>query len=217
MRVVDFSKTNTVVNKFIAELRDVNTQSDSMRFRRNMERVGEAMAYELSKELSYENEDVTTPLGIAEISLPTDELVIAAIMRAGLPLHQGMLNVFDDAQNAFVSTCRRYDQNTDFNFDISVEYLSAPELDDKVLVLCDPMIATGASMQLTYEALLAKGTPKRLVICSVIASREAIEYLDENMPEDAVVYVGAIDEMVDIHKRIVPGLGDAGDLAFGEK
>lgn len=217
MRVVDFSKSNSIVNKFMAELRDVNVQSDMMRFRRNMERMGEVMAYELSKELSYETEDVSTPLGIAEVNLPVDKLVVAAILRAGLPLHQGILNIFDDAQNAFISTCRRYDQASDYNFDISVEYFSAPELDGKILVLCDPMLATGASMQLTYEALLAKGTPSKVIICSAIASHAAIEYLDANLPEDAVVYVGAVDEMVDIHKRIVPGLGDAGDLAFGEK
>lgn len=217
MKVVDFSKTNTIVNKYVAELRDVNIQSDRMRFRKNLERIGQVMAYEISKELTYDTEDVTTPLGIAEVSLPQDKLVIAAIMRAGLPLHQGVLSIFDEAENAFISTCRRYDSETDYNFDISVEYFSAPSLEDKVLVITDPMLATGASMQLTYEALQAKGTPSRLFICTVIASHEAMDYLEENLPEDATVYVGAIDEILDQHKYIVPGLGDAGDLAFGMK
>ncbi len=217
MRIIDFSKTNTIVNKYIAELRDVNVQTDRMRFRRNVERIGEVMAYEISKELNYAVEDVTSPLGIAEVSLPQDTIVAATILRAGLPLHQGVLNVFDDAENAFVSAYRRYDQATDYAFDISVEYISAPNIDDKVLIICDPMLATGSSMQLAYEALLAKGEPKRLFVCSVIASREALDYLNENLPEDAVLFVAAVDERVDIHKFIVPGLGDAGDLAFGSK
>lgn len=217
MRIIDFSKTNTVVNKFIAELRDVNAQTERMRFRRNIERIGEVMAYEISKELTYETEDITSPLGIAEVSVPTDQIVAATILRAGLPLHQGILNIFDEADNAFVSTCRRYDGQTDYDFVISVEYLSASSVEDKVLIITDPMLATGASMQLAYEALLAKGTPKRVFICSVIASREALDYLNENLPEDAVLYVAAVDEMLDQHKYIVPGLGDAGDLAFGAK
>ena len=217
MRVVDFSKSNTVVNKYIAELRDVNIQSDRMRFRRNIERIGEIMAYEISKELTYEHEDVTSPLGIADVSVPQDTIVAATILRAGLPLHQGVLNMFDGAENAFVSAYRRYDQETDYNFDISIEYLSSPSLEGKTLILCDPMLATGSSMQLAYEALLAKGTPRRLFVCAVIASHEALEYLEENLPDDAFVYVAAVDEMLNQHKYIVPGLGDAGDLAFGEK
>lgn len=215
MKVVDFSKRNTVVNKFIAELRDVNVQGDRMRFRRNIERIGEIMAYEISKELDYEVEDVTSPLGIAEVSLPQDEVVAATILRAGLPLHQGVLNVFDDAENAFVSAYRNYDD--DINLDIHVEYISAPSIEGKTMILCDPMLATGNSMQLAYEALLTKGTPSRLFVCSVIASREALEYLQENLPEDATLYVAAVDELLDQHKFIMPGLGDAGNLAFGAK
>lgn len=217
MKVVDFSKTNTVVNKFIAELRDVDIQTDRMRFRRNVERIGEVMAYEISKELHYEVETITSPLGLAEASLPQDNIVAGAILRAGLPLHQGVLNVFDDAENAFISAYRRYDSATDYNFDISIEYLSAPSLDGKVLILCDPMLATGSSMQLTYEALLAKGTPTRLFVCAVIASHEALEYLEETLPADTIVYVAAVDDVLDMHKFIVPGLGDAGDLSFGRK
>jgi len=217
MKVIDFSKTNTVVNKFIAELRDVDIQTDRLRFRRNVERIGEVMAYEISKELHYEIETITSPLGMADASVPQDEIVAGAILRAGLPLHQGILNIFDDAENAFISAYRRYDSVTDYNFDISIEYLSAPSLDDKVLILCDPMLATGSSMQLAYEALLAKGTPARLFVCAVIASHEALEYLEENLPEDTILYVAAVDEVLDMHKFIVPGLGDAGDLAFGKK
>lgn len=217
MKIVDFSKSNTVVNKFIAELRDVNVQSDRLRFRRNLERIGEVMAYEISKDLEYHVEDVTSPLGIAEVSVPSETIVAATILRAGLPVQEGVLNIFDGAENAFVSAYRRYDQETDFNFDISVEYISSPSLDGKVLIICDAMLATGSSMQLAYEALLAKGMPKRLYLCAVIASREALEYLQENLPEDSVIYVAAVDEMLDQHKFIVPGLGDAGDLAFGQK
>lgn len=212
MKVVDFSKRNTVVNKFIAELRDVNVQVDRMRFRRNIERIGEIMAYEISKELNYDVEDITSPLGIAEVSLPQDRVVAATILRAGVPLHQGVLNIFDDADNAFVSAYRNIDED-----DIHVEYISSPDIDGKTLILCDSMLATGNSMQLAYEALLCKGTPSRLFICSVIASREALEYLQENLPEDATLYVAAVDELLDQHKFIVPGLGDAGNLAFGSK
>lgn len=215
MKVVDFSKTNSVVNKFIAEMRDVNIQNDRIRFRTNVQRIGEIIAYEISKGLNYESQDVTTPLGIADVNVPSDQIVVAAILRAGLPLHQGVLNIFDDAENAFVSAYRNY--NDDYNFDIHIEYIASPSLDDKVLVLCDPMLATGGSMELAYEALLSKGTPDKLHVVSVIASRQAIEYLEDKLPNDATVWVGAIDEFLNQHKYIVPGLGDAGDLAFGEK
>ena len=215
MKVVDFSKTNSVVNKFIAEMRDVNIQNDRIRFRTNVQRIGKIIAYEISKELNYESQDVTTPLGIADVNVPSDQIVVAAILRAGLPLHQGVLNIFDDAENAFVSAYRNY--NDDYNFDIHIEYIASPSLDDKVLVLCDPMLATGGSMELAYEALLSKGTPDKLHVVSVIASRQAIEYLEDKLPNDATVWVGAIDEFLNQHKYIVPGLGDAGDLAFGEK
>lgn len=215
MKIVDFSKSNSVVNKFIAEMRDVNIQNDRLRFRTNIQRIGEIIAYEISRELAYEQQDVTTPLGIAEVSVPNDTIVAATILRAGLPLQQGFLNIFDDAETAFVSAYRKYDE--DYNFDIHVEYVASPNLDGKVLVMCDPMLATGGSMQLAYEALLTKGTPSKLHVISVIASREALNYLEENLPEDATVWVAAVDEFLDQHKFIVPGLGDAGDLAFGQK
>ena len=215
MKIVDFSKSNSVVNKFIAEMRDVNIQNDRLRFRTNIQRIGEIIAYEISRELAYEQQDVTTPLGIAEVSVPNETIVAATILRAGLPLQQGFLNILDDAETAFVSAYRKYDE--DYNFDIHVEYVASPNLDGKVLVMCDPMLATGGSMQLAYEALLTKGTPSKLHVISVIASREALNYLEENLPEDATVWVAAVDEFLDQHKFIVPGLGDAGDLAFGQK
>lgn len=215
MKIVDFSKSNSVVNKFISELRDVNVQNDRLRFRRNIERIGEIMAYELSRELNYEKQDVTTPLGIAEASVPCDQLVVGTILRAGLPLQQGILNYFDDAETAFVSAYRKYDG--DYNFDIHIEYIASPSIDDKVLVLCDPMLATGGSMELAYEALQTKGTPAKLHVVSVIASRQALEYLEETLPSNTTIWVAAVDEFLDQHKYIVPGLGDAGDLAFGEK
>lgn len=215
MKVVDFSKSNSVVNKFVAEMRDVNVQNDRMRFRANIERIASVMAYEISRELHYESQDVTTPFGVAEVHVPCEQIVAAAILRAGLPMQQGVLNVFDDAETAFVSAYRKYD--ADYNFDIHIEYIASPNLDGKTLILCDPMLATGGSMQLAYEALLAKGTPEKLHVVSVIASREALGYLEENLPSDATVWVGAVDEFLDQHKYIIPGLGDAGDLAFGEK
>lgn len=215
MKIVDFSETNSVVGKYIAEMRDVNIQNDRMRFRKNIERIGQIMAYEISKVLQYEKVDVTTPLGVAECRVPSEKLVAAAILRAALPLHQGVIDVFDEAENAFVSAYRKYDE--DFNFDIHIEYIASPTLDGKVLLLCDPMLATGGSMQLAYEALLTKGTPAKLHVLSVIASREALEYLEEKLPEDTTLWVGAVDSYLNQHKYIVPGLGDAGDLAFGEK
>ena len=215
MKIVDFSKTNSVVNKYVAEMRDVNIQNDRMRFRKNIERIGQVMAYEISKQLKYEKIDVTTPLGIAECMVPAEKLVIGAILRAALPLHQGVMDVFDEADNAFVSAYRKYDE--DYNFDIHIEYIASPTLDGKTLLLCDPMLATGGSMQLAYEALLTKGTPAKLHVLSVIASNEALEYLQDKLPEDTTLWVGAVDSYLNQHKYIVPGLGDAGDLAYGEK
>jgi uracil phosphoribosyltransferase len=215
MKVVNFSQSDSIINKFVAELRDVNIQNDRMRFRRNVERIGEAIAYEISRTLHYETVSVTTPLGVADASLPADQIVAGTILRAGLPLHNGVLNVFDDAENAFVSAYRKYDD--EINFDIHIEYIASPSLDGKVLLLSDPMLATGGSMELAYEALLTKGTPDRVHLISIIASRQAVDYVQEHFPEDTTLWVGAIDEFLDPHKYIVPGLGDAGDLAFGEK
>lgn len=215
MKIVDFSQTNSIVSKYISEMRDVEVQTDRIRFRTNIKRIGEVMAYEISKELNYETVDVTTPLGIAECMTPSDQIVVASILRAGLPLQQGVLNVFDDAETAFVSAYRRY--VGEYSFDIHIEYIASPTLDDKVLILCDPMLATGGSMELAYEGLLTKGTPYKLHIVAVIASTQALDFLKERLPDDTTIWVAAVDEFLDQHKYIVPGLGDAGDLAFGEK
>jgi uracil phosphoribosyltransferase len=207
---------NSVLNQFIAELRNVNVQGDFMRFRRNMERCGEVFAYELSKELSYRPEQVQTPLGVADMRLPNETLVLATILRAGLPLHQGMLNFFDTAQNAFISAYRKY--NKDGSFRIQFEHLSCPNIDGKTLVLMDPMLATGASMLLAYKALLERGKPRYTHIVSVIASREGVEYMKRNLSEkEATIWLGAIDDEMTVKAYIVPGLGDAGDLAYGKK
>jgi uracil phosphoribosyltransferase len=216
MMVHILSEQNSIFNQFTAELRDVAIQKDSMRFRRNLERMGEIMSYEISKTLEYHTKETTTPLGIAETSHLTDQPVIATILRAGLPMHIGVLNYFDRAQNAFISAYRRH--HKDNTFDIHVEYVSSPNIDGKILILCDPMIATGGSIVLAYKAILAKGTPKHVHIISAISSREGVDYVKANLPtKNFTIWCGAIDEELTAHSYIVPGLGDAGDLAFGEK
>lgn len=210
-------RQNTVLNKFIAQMRDAKVQTDSMRFRRNLERTGEIMAYEISKTLSYTRRVVETPLGEAEVAMLDDQIVIATILRAGLPFHQGFLNYFDDAQNAFVSAYRKYSK--DGSFKVKVEYISCGDLTDKVLLLVDPMLATGTSLVLTYEALKEKGgVPKHTHVASVIASEEGVDYVERHMPSKGVtVWCGAVDEELTVKSYIIPGLGDAGDLAYGEK
>lgn len=210
------SEHASVFNQYIAEIRDQQVQQDRIRFRRNMERIGELFAYEISKTLVYKQALTQTVLGEADCRVLAEQPVVATILRAGLPLHAGLLNIFDKAQNAFVSAYRRH--HKDNSFDIHVEYLSTPALDDKVLILCDPMLATGSSMVLSYQALLAKGKPRHTHIVAVIASREGVDYLRKHMPgENYTLWVGAVDEELTAHAYIVPGLGDAGDLAFGEK
>jgi uracil phosphoribosyltransferase len=210
------SQQNSIFNQYVAELRDITIQKDSMRFRRNLERMGEIMSYEISKTLDYQTKETTTPLGIAETSHLVDQPVIATILRAGLPMHIGVLNYFDRAHNAFISAYRRH--HKDNTFDIHVEYVSSPNIDDKVLILCDPMIATGGSIVLAYKAILAKGTPKHVHIISAISSREGVDYVKANLAtKNVTIWCGAIDEELTAHSYIVPGLGDAGDLAFGEK
>jgi uracil phosphoribosyltransferase len=206
---------NSIFNQYLAEIRDVNIQSDPMRFRRNMERMGEIIAYEISKTFTYDNRIVTTPLGEATVPSLKEQPVVATILRAGLPLHQGVLNYFDRAQNAFVSAYRKH--HKDGSFDIQVEYLSSPDLNNKVLILCDPMLATGASMVLTYKALMQRGKPKHTHIVSVIASTEGVNYAKKNLPENVTLWCGAVDDELTAQSFIVPGLGDAGDLAFGTK
>ena len=210
------SEQNSIFNQYIAELRDTNIQKDGMRFRRNLERIGEIISYEISKTLDYAKRETTTPLGIAETSHLVSQPVIATILRAGLPIHIGVLNYFDAAENAFISAYRRH--HKDNTFDIHVEYVSSPDLNGKTLILCDPMIATGASIVLAYKAVLAKGTPKHVHIISAISSRQGIDHVNANLPtKDVTIWCGAVDEELTAHSYIVPGLGDAGDLAFGEK
>ena len=207
---------NSIFNQFIAEIRDVNIQKDSMRFRRNLERMGEIFAYEISKTLAFTNSKTTTPLGEADTQTLTEQPVIATILRAGLPLHIGILNYFDQAQNAFVSAYRRHKK--DNSFEIALEYVACPDLTDKTVILCDPMLASGASMALTYRALLEKGIPKHTHIVTAIASQQGISHIKANMPNgNYTIWCGAVDEELTAHSYIVPGLGDAGDLAFGSK
>lgn len=212
--IVNLSDTNSMANRFIAELRDVNIQKDRMRFRRNLERMGEIMAYEISKKLHYQAQEVETPLGLAKLNLPYQNIVLATIFRAGIPVHQGMLNYFDDAESAFVSAYRR--NHKDGTFEIALEYISCPNLDDCILIISDPMIATGASMHLAIEELLKFGQPYQIHIVTVIGSVQGIEYLRRASPS-AKIWVGAIDEELTAKSYIVPGLGDAGDLAYGAK
>ena len=207
--------TNSVFNQFIAEIRDENIQKDSMRFRKNLERMGEIMAYEISKTLAYETREVTTPLGIANVPLMKEQPVIATILRAGLPLHQGLLNYFDKAENAFISAYRKH--HKDGTFDVKVEYLACPDLNNKTLILCDPMLASGTSMVLTYRAMMQRGKPSHTHIVSVIASMEGVDYARKHLPENVTLWCGAVDDELTAQSYIVPGLGDAGDLAFGTK
>jgi uracil phosphoribosyltransferase len=207
--------TNSVFNHFIAEIRDENIQKDSMRFRRNLERMGEVMAYEISKTLSYESKEVTTPLGIANVSQLKEQPVIATILRAGLPLHHGLLNYFDKAENGFISAYRKH--HKDGSFDVQVEYLACPDINNKVLILCDPMLASGMSMVLTYKALMNRGKPLHTHIVSIIASVEGVEYAKKHLPENVTLWCGAVDDELTAQSYIVPGLGDAGDLSYGTK
>lgn len=215
MKVVNFAETPSLMSRYLREMRDITIQSDPMRFRRNLERCGEIMAYEISKTLAYKDVKISTPLAECNCLEVEDSVVLGTIFRAGLPFHQGFLSYFDRAENAFVSAYRKYKEKE--NFDILIEYLASPRLDGKTLILCDPMLATGASMELSYRALLTKGVPAKTHLASVIASRQAVEYLHKLMPEDSTLWVGVIDDEINAHSYIVPGLGDAGDLAFGEK
>lgn len=216
MRIVNLGDTDSILNKFVAELRDVDIQKDSLRFRRNVERIGEIMAYEISKEFHYSTKDIQSPLGIAPMNTPDDQIVISTILRAGLPFHQGFLRYLDNAENAFVSAYRKYKDR--LNFDIHIEYIASPRLTGKTLIISDPMLATGSSMELAYEALLTKGVPGHVHVASIISSKQALEYLQKKMPDDkTTIWIAALDNDLDDHSYIVPGLGDAGDLAFGEK
>ena len=206
----------SIAGQFIAELRDVEVQKDPMRFRRNLERLGEVLAYELSRTLVYEDYEVNTPLAVAKGQRLVEQPVLATILRAGIPMHQGMLNYFDRAENAFVSAYRKHRKGTD-SFDIEVEYLSSPSVEGRVLVLCDPMLATGQSMVLVHRALQRLGKPRSLHVVAALASSEGLEYAKLHLPVGTRFWIGAIDEEMTAQSYIVPGLGDAGDLAYGEK
>lgn len=207
---------NSILNKFISQVRDVEIQKDSLRFRRNVERIGEIFAYEISKELEYTNKIVNTPLGATEISVPVNNVVLATVLRAGLPLHQGLLNFFDDAKNAFIGSYRKY--HKDNSFEIKSGYFSGPSVDDQFLILSDPMLASGASMVLAFKDIVEGGIPKHTHIVSIIAAREGIEYVRQNLSDEKItIWVGAVDDELTAKAYIVPGLGDAGDLAYGVK
>jgi len=216
MEIINLGKQNSIFNHFISEIRDINIQKDAMRFRRNIERIGEIFAYEISKKMTYENIDVTTPLGISSESLMIEKPVLSTILRAGLPLHQGLLNYFDRSENCFISAFRKHKRGGDF--EIKIEYMSSPDLEGKTVILCDPMLASGSSMVLAMEAILSKGKPKHIHVVVNIASSEGIQYFKDNLPfRNCTLWLGAEDKEMTAQSYIVPGLGDAGDLAFGEK
>lgn len=218
MKVINLSDNNTVLNKFMAELRSVDVQADRMRFRQNIVRIGHVEAYEISKFLNYSGKTVQTPLETCQVNTYDDPLVIGTVFRAGLPLHQSFLDIFDEAGNAFVSAYRYYKDREMNQVGIKVEYCASPSLDGKTLILVDPMLATGGSLELAYEALLTKGKPKRLIMACVIAAQSGVDYLQKVFPSDDVILVcGAIDPILNHKKYIVPGLGDAGDLMYGDK
>jgi uracil phosphoribosyltransferase len=206
---------NSLLNKFISEIRDVTIQKDSMRFRRNIERIGEILAYELSQSLDYQNKLVTTPLGTKTVQVPKNDIVLCSILRAGLPLHTGLLNYFDDAENAFISAYRKHINETEF--EIKVEYFASPSLEGKTLILADPMLATGQSIVSVFEGLKNHGTPKEIYLACVIGSSQAIELLKKHFPSTTKLWIATVDDKLNEKGYIVPGLGDAGDLAFGEK
>lgn len=216
MKIINFSETNSILNQYVAEIRDVEVHKDRLRFRRNIERIGEVMAYEISKSFAYSVKNVQTPLGIAPVSTPDNQLVISTILRAGLPFHQGFLSYFDNAENAFVSAYRKYKDT--LKFDIHIEYIASPRIDGKTLIITDPMLATGGSMELSYHAMLTKGEPAEVHVVAVIASQQAVDHIAHVFPEaKTTIWCAAIDPDLDSHSYIVPGLGDAGDLAYGEK
>ena len=213
--VHELVKHNSVFNQFIREIRDESIQRDRMRFRRNLERIGEVLAYEISKSFHFEKQDVTTPLGVAEMMVPATKPVVCTILRAGLPMHHGMMSYFDQSDAAFAAAYRRHHKGGDF--EIEVDYLSCPSLDEAVLIIADPMLATGASIEMVYKQLLRKGNPSKVHIASIIASDSGIKHLRSILPENTEYWAGAIDTELTAQAYIVPGLGDACDLAFGRK
>ena len=216
-QVFNFAEQNTVINRFMAELRDKNLQKNRLLFRHNVKRVGEMMAYELSKTLEYKPKTVTTPLGSLDIPLPKDDIVLATVLRAGLPFHEGFLRVFDDADNGFVSAFRMYLNREHTEVGVYTEYIATQSVKNKTLIIVDPMLATGGSLAAAIESLLQSGKPKKIHLCCVIAAPEGIEVVKQALPEDATIWCAAIDQGMNEHKYIVPGFGDCGDLCYGEK
>ena len=217
MKVINFSEQNSVINQYMALLRDKAYQRGRLVFRHNIERVGMMMAYELSKTLDYKQKTVVTPLASIDMSLPKDDIVLATVLRAGLPFHQGFLDVFDRAENAFVSAYRMYTNREHTEVGIHTEYMASPAVKGKTLVVVDPMLATGGSMVAAIEALLKTGKPRRIHVCCVIAAPEGIEFVKSVLPDDSIIWCAAIDPGLNEHKYIVPGFGDCGDLCYGEK
>lgn len=216
MKIINLGGKGTLLDQFVAELRDYQIQLDRLRFRRNLERVGEIMAYEISKNIPFIDEEVTTPLGIATVPCLKEQPIIATVLRAGLPFHQGFLNYFDHADSAFVAGYRKYDKNGDF--EIKIDYVSSPEINNKILIINDPMLASGGSFELAFKALQAYGKPKQTFFASIIASNEGLEYIQRKLANEHItVWVAAVDDELTVKSYIVPGLGDAGDLAFGKK
>ena len=213
--IINFQDSNSIYNTFLSQLRDKKVQLDSMRFRRNLERLGEITAMEISKTLNYSDKNISTPLGVSNMNLIDEPIVLATILRAGLPLHQGLLNYFDQAENCFISAYRKHTSPDEF--DVEIEYMSSPDLEGKTILLNDPMLASGRSMVLAYKALLQRGTPKKIHVVSVIASKQGVDLVLNNLPSNSTIWIGAIDPEMTKESYIVPGLGDAGDLAFGSK
>lgn len=216
MIIHNLGDENSILNTFISEIRDSHIQKDAMRFRRNIERIGEVLGYEVSKELEYTIKNVTTPLGHKSMNLSQDQVVICSILRAGLPLHQGLLNYFDNAENGFISAFRKHEGAED-NFEVIVDYFAAPSLEGKVLVLTDPMLATGRTLENVLEGLKKHGTPKQIHIVSVIGSQEGIDFIENIFPQNTHLWISAIDPELNARGYIIPGIGDAGDLAYGQK
>ena len=216
MKIHNISQQNSVLNTFISEIRDTHIQKDSMRFRRNIERIGEILGYEMSKSLNYQSQSINTPLGSSPVSLITNEIVLCSILRAGIPLHQGLLNYFDKAENAFISAYRHHKHNPE-SFEIIVEYLACPDLENKTLILADPMLATGQSIVATFDALKPLGTPKEVHLVSVIGAQEGIDFVNKKFNSNTHLWIAAIDDTLNDKGYIIPGIGDAGDLALGKK
>jgi uracil phosphoribosyltransferase len=216
MIIKHVSGQNSILNKFITEIRDKDIQKDSLRFRTNIERMGEIISYEMSKTLTYEPKDIVTPLGVKQMNVLNDQVVLASILRAGLPLHMGVLRIFDDAENAFISAYRQHIDGSD-QFNIQIDYIATPSIDGKVLVLVDPMLATGQSLIGVYKKLLQFGNPKQIHVISIIGSQQGIDFIDQNLPDNAYLWIADFDKELNDKGYIVPGLGDAGDLAYGKK